>query len=74
MTKKNGFVNFLNRDNILVNADTDSYNAYLKGRVERAANKSKLDQINNINKDIEELKTRFSRLEELLIQVLEKNK
>lgn len=74
MTKKSGFVNFLNRDNILVNADTDSYNAYLKGRVERAANKSKLDQINNINKDIEELKTRFSRLEELLIQVLEKNK
>lgn len=67
-----GFSNFLGRDNILVNTDLEGYHGYLRGREERSKQKEKLDQINNINNDIIDLKNKFNRLEELLLQVLDK--
>lgn len=68
------FNNFLGRNNILVNCDSEGYNAYLRGREERAKNKDRIVQINNMNQEITDLKSQVSRLEELLLQVLEKNK
>lgn len=68
------FTNFLGRDNVLVNVDTEGYSAYVNGRQKRFQQENKIEQINNITNDIEELKNKFSRIEDLLIQVLEKNK
>jgi len=68
------FNNFLGRNNILVNCDSEGYNAYLKGREERLKNKDRIAQINNMNKEISDLKSQVSKLEDMLLQVLEKNK
>lgn len=74
MINNNGFANFLGRDNVLINVDRDGYDGYLRGREERKKQKDKFNQINTMNEDIADLKVRFSRIEELLLQVLEKNK
>lgn len=68
------FSNFLGRNNVLVNCDSEGYTAYLKGRQERLKNKDRITQINNMSQEITELKSHVSRLEDLLLQVLEKNK
>jgi hypothetical protein len=68
------FSNFLGRDNILVNLDSEGYGAYLKGRQERLKNKDRIEQINNMDREITDLKSQVSKLENLLLQVLEKNK
>lgn len=67
-----GFSNFLGRDNILVNTDIEGYQAYLRGREHRKKQNEKINQINTIDQDLKDLKNRFDRLEELLLQVLDK--
>lgn len=68
------FANFLGRNNVLVNCDAEGYNAYLRGREERLKSKDRIAQINNMDKEITDLKSQVSKLEEMLLQVLEKNK
>lgn len=74
MSRNGSFANFLGRDNVLVNLDKEGYDAYLRGREERRLYKHKKEQINNLEEELKELKSNYSELKELLLQVLEKNK
>lgn len=67
-----GYSNFLGRDNVLVNTDLEGYEAYLRGRELRKQQAAKLNQINTINDELNNLKSRFDRIEDLLLQVLDK--
>jgi ADP-ribose pyrophosphatase YjhB (NUDIX family) len=67
-----GFVNFLGRNNVLVNADEGAYEAYIRSRKEKLNAKDKNEQINTINQDVTELKQEFSEIKALLVQLLDK--
>jgi hypothetical protein len=69
---KDGFVNFLGRNNVLVNTDESSYDAYIRARKEISSDREKIDRINTINEDVTELKKEFSELKTLLVQLLDK--
>jgi len=65
------FVRQQDNPGALLNIDSDGLNSYRETRRKILESQSKLDQINNINKEMNELKSEFNEIKQLLLKVLE---
>ena len=65
------FVRQQDNPGALLNIDSEGLTNYRETRRKILESQSKLDQINNINKELDELKSEFSEIKQLLMKVLE---